>query len=93
MTGLPRIIRRLPFVLYGAAVLFFAWGLANAWIGMAMATGPYFDESMSGLVNLQKSNALYQAALEALYLGIYGAMFQLLLGIYDRMNSDAGAVE
>ena len=93
MIGLPDMLRRLPFIVYGAAVLFFVWGLTNAWFGMAMATGPYFDESMSPMINLQKSNVLYQVALESFYLAIYGAILQFLLAIHDRRGLGAGAGE
>ena len=78
-------IRRLPYLIYAAAALFFVWGLINAWTTMANF-GEYPDPSLEGVFALQKSQALYQAALEAIWLVTYGAILHVMIAIYDKVG-------
>ena len=93
MTSLPSFLRKIPVVLYVAAAVFFVWGLVNAFIGISMATSPYMDDTVRGMVNLQKSNSLYSAALEATYLVANGALVHVLIALYDQRSADKGTFE
>ena len=37
MSHLPQMLRRLPYVFYALAVLFFVWQLANQWATLSLA--------------------------------------------------------
>ena len=89
MTGLPILLRRAPYLFYGMAVVFFVWYLANAWFGLA-AINPYSDPSLEAIENIQKSDHLFRASLDAVYLAANGAIIHVLIAIYDRL---AGAAE
>ncbi len=94
MKPLPNLLRKVPFLFYGAAALFFVWYLVNAWFGLTMGASTAFsDPAMGGYVNLQKSNTLYAATLEAVYLIGYGATVHVLLAIYDRIAPAKGDAE
>lgn len=85
MTALPNLIRRMPFIFYGFAVLFFVWNLVNQYFTMA-AMNPYTDPMMEGVMNLEKSSALYQALLESTYIVANGVLIQVLIAIFDRLG-------
>ena len=85
---LPIALRRLPFVFYGLAVLFFVWGLANFWLGLN-ALGLYPDAALEIALILQKSDALYRVSLESVYLVSAGAWLHVLIAIFDKMKGSA----
>ena len=84
MKGLPILLRRAPSIFYGLAVVFFVWYLANAWFGLA-AMNPYSDPTLESIENIQKSDHLFRASLDAVYLAANGAIVQVLIAIYDRI--------
>ena len=88
MSGLPDMLRRLPFVFYGLAPLFFIWAVINSWLTIS-AMGQYGDPSMEGVFAYQKSEALFRAGLEAVHLVGVGAMLHVLIAIYDKLKGAA----
>ena len=88
MTTLPQFLRRLPFVFYGLAVIFFVWNLGNQWVTLT-AMGQYADPSLEGVMAYQKSVALYGAFVEAAYMLANGAMLHILIAIFDKLKGTA----
>lgn len=83
MTHLPQMLRRLPYLFYALAVLFFAWQLANQWATLSL-TYQYGDDG--GMHALGKSMALYAASTEAAYMFANGALVHVLIAIYDKVK-------
>ncbi|WP_271438662.1 hypothetical protein [Pontixanthobacter luteolus] len=88
MTGLPDLLRRMPYIIYGAAAVVFVWNLANQWFGM-VDLGMYGTPGMESVAAFQKSVALYGAFVEAIYLVASGAMIHVLIKIHDKMKATA----
>ena len=80
MNGLPPLVQRAPSILYGLAILFFLASLAlgisdiNATMGYTEPGNPIFRQAML--------RAVYQAALEAVYIAANGLVAHILLAIW-----------
>jgi hypothetical protein len=85
MKQLPDMLRRLPFVFYGLAAVFFVWQLANQWASFSVAF-QYGDGD--GMLTLSKSMALYSALLEAAYMIANGAVIHVLIAIHDKVKGE-----
>ncbi len=88
MSDLPDLLRRLPRLLYLAAVVTFVWKIGNSYMELSAAArgaGAGLDEAMGSLVLLQKSKLLFFAVQDALYLVADGAIVQVLISIHDRL--------
>ena len=85
MTTLPQFLRRLPYVFYALAALFFVWNLGNQWFTLT-TMGQYADPSLEGVMAFQKSVALYGSLLEAAYILANGAMLHILIAIFDKLK-------
>lgn len=81
MSGLPRIVQRAPVLFYGAAVLFF---LASMLLNhLELQTTMEFVNGSNPIVRLARLRALYQGALESLYIAANGVLAQILLAIWS----------
>lgn len=85
MIELPQFVRRMPFVFYALAVIFFVWYLANAWLGISSAFG-YGTPGIEEIENYQKSISLFGAFQEAAYMVANGAIIHVLIAIHDKMK-------
>jgi hypothetical protein len=90
MSGLPRIVQRAPALFYGAAVLFF---LASVGLNyLELQTTMEYVNGSDPIVRLSRLRAMYQGALEALYIAANGVLAQILLAIWSdgRIRSELG---
>jgi hypothetical protein len=91
MNHLPPIIRRIPSIFYGLALLFFvaAWGLSLFELSTTMPG----VEPDNPVVRVAKLRGLYDAAREALYIAANGVLAHILLAIWRsrRGEVEAGA--
>jgi hypothetical protein len=81
MTGLPMIVQRAPALFYGAAVIFFLASMGLNYLELE-ATMEFVNGS-NPAVRLARMRALYQGALEALYIAGNGVLAQILLAIWS----------
>lgn len=81
MSGLPRIIQRAPALFYGAAVLFFVASVLLNHLEL-QATMEFVNGS-NPVVRLARLRAVYQGALEAVYIAANGVLAQILLAIWS----------
>jgi hypothetical protein len=88
MTKLPVALRRLPYVFYGLAVLLFVWRFANDWYSIS-AMGAYADPTLEGMESHAKSQALFNAVYDAVWLLGNGAFLHVLIAIHDKLNRPA----
>lgn len=90
MTVLPPIIQRAPALFYGAAVFFF---LASVLLNhLELQTTMEFVNGSNPAVRLARLRAVYQGALEALYIAANGVLAQILLAIWrsGSLRSEPG---
>lgn len=85
MMLLPEALRRLPYVIYGLCAIFFVWSVINSWMLMT-AYGTVGDLSLEGVMASQKSEALFRASLDSVYLLVNGAILHVLIAIFDRLK-------
>ena len=85
MTQLPQLLRRMPYIFYGIAVLLFAWNLGNQWVNITTMMG-FTDPTMQGVEAYQKSLALYSAFTDSIYMLANGTFLHVLIAIYDKMK-------
>ena len=83
MTGLPTMLRRLPYVFYGLAAVFFVWRLGNEWVALTQ-NFQYADNS--SVTALAKAQALFAAFTDAVYMVSNGALLQVLIAIFDKVK-------
>ena len=88
MTQLPNALRRLPYVFYALAGVFFAWRLGNEWYSIT-AMGAYADPTLEGIETHAKSAALFEASYDAVWLTGNGAFLHVLIAIYDKLKGPA----
>ncbi|MDN3645318.1 hypothetical protein QWY75_03735 [Pontixanthobacter aestiaquae] len=88
MIQLPALLRRLPYIFYGIAVLLFIWNVANQWMNITSMMG-YSDPTLGNVVAYQKSIALYSAFSDAAYMVSNGAIIQVLIAIFDKLQGAA----
>ena len=88
MTQLPMLLRRLPFIFYGFAVVLFVWNIANQWLNLTAMMG-YGDPTLGDAMTYQKSLALYSAVSDAAYMVANGAIVHVLIGVFDKMKGPA----
>jgi hypothetical protein len=84
MSNLPQFVRRLPYVFYCLAIVFFAWNLGNQWVSLSQ-TYQYADPDGDAMGSLAKSMALLSAVSEAAYMIANGAIIHVLLAVHDRL--------
>jgi hypothetical protein len=84
MTDLPLLVRRSPQFFYGAAVVVFAWSLANTYADFSINNAQLSD--LEGYSALIKSRALFEAAREALWYLSSGIMFEILIAIHNKVK-------
>ena len=82
MTDLPPMVRRAPYLFYGAAVLFFFAAMALHFREMNAVPTSY-DEAMRPLIFTALARGFYQAALESVYLAANGVLAHILLAIWQ----------
>jgi hypothetical protein len=80
MTRLPRLVQRAPALFYGAAVLFFLGSVLLNHLEL-QATMEFVNGS-NPVVRLARLRALYQGALESLYIAANGVLAHILLAIW-----------
>ncbi len=80
MSGLPGIVQRAPALFYGAAVLFFVASVALNYLELQVSM-EYVNGS-NPIVRIARLRALYQGALESLYIAANGVLAQILLAIW-----------
>jgi hypothetical protein len=85
MKQLPDMLRRLPYVFYALAAVFFVWQLANQW---ATLTVTYQYDDGGGMAALSKSMALYSALSEAVYMIANGAIIHVLIAIHEKVRGE-----
>ena len=88
MIGIPIALRRLPYVFYGLAVVLFIWRFANDWYSIA-AVGAYKDPTLEGIATHAKSQALFNAVYDAVWLLGNGAFLHVLIAIHDKLKGPA----
>jgi hypothetical protein len=81
MTDLPKLVQRAPTFLYAAAGIFF---FASLLLSLHEASGipTNYDSTVRPLVLSALARAVYQAALEAVYLAANGVIVHILLAIW-----------
>ena len=87
MSDLPLFIRRAPSILYGLAILFFVASFVLS-VTDIQITGEHAAEG-DPLIRQAKLRALYQAALEAVYIAANGVVAQILLAFFDKVRRPA----
>ena len=91
MSGLPRIVQRAPALFYGAAVLFF---LASVGLNyLELESTMEFVNGSNPMVRIARLRALYQGALESLYIAANGILAQILLAIWSSGRVPSGPGE
>ena len=80
MNGLPPLVQRAPGILYGLAVLFFLASLGLALIEINN-TATHVEPG-NPIVRQAILRAVYQAALEAVYIAANGIVVHVLLAIW-----------
>ena len=86
MKPLPDMLRRLPYVFYTLAALFFVWELANQWMSISYTT--QYASGTDVMVRLSKSMALFSAFREAVYILGNGAVLHVAIAIYDKVKGE-----
>ena len=85
MSGIPSLLRRMPFIFYGLGALLFVWNLGNQWFNITTMIG-YADPSLEGVAAYQKSLALYSAFSDSIYMVANGTFLHVLIAIYDKVG-------
>ena len=80
MNGLPPMVQRAPSILYGLAVLFFLASLSLGIYEVSNTMG--YAEPGNPVVRQAILRAVYQAALEAVYIAANGVVVHVLLAIW-----------
>jgi ABC-type spermidine/putrescine transport system permease subunit II len=80
VNGLPPIVQRAPGILYGLAILFFfaSLGLTVHELSITMAHA----EPGNPIVRQTMLRAIYQSALEAVYIAANGVLAHILIAIW-----------
>jgi hypothetical protein len=89
MTDLPPLVQRAPTLFYIAAMLFFIAGLLLN-LREANSIPTSYDETMRPLVFQAVTRAIYQSALDAVFLAANGVLAHILLAIW-RNGAARGA--
>jgi hypothetical protein len=82
MSHLPPFVMHAPRLLYSAAIFFFVWSLGLTWIELDSTMG--YAGPDNAVVRLAFARALFQAALEAVYIAANGVVVHVLLAIWAR---------
>ena len=80
MSDLPLIVQRAPRILYGLAILFFLASLALGISDINITAG--YAEPGNPVVRQAMLRAIYQSALEAVYIAANGVIVQILIAIW-----------
>ena len=83
MRDLPILVRRAPGIFYGAAALAFVLSMALTFYEISTAMGYANDDGTNPAVRMAVLRALFQSALEAMYLLGTGVLAHILLAIWS----------
>lgn len=90
MTQLPDLLRRAPKIFYVFSFLFAAASFGLGYWEIRGVYGPY-SEPANSAVRIAVFRQLYQALLEALYIVGTGALIDIAIRIWDKMDRKEAA--